>query len=85
DLTANAGISTLGVITLNANGIQAGELWGNDVIVNGGAHDVRIGRILSQDDVAVTGTGYVSVGSLDLLGGTDAAGDGYNVRISGGD
>ncbi|WP_164125668.1 hypothetical protein, partial [Stenotrophomonas maltophilia] len=24
-------------------------------------------------------------GSLDLLGGTDAAGDGYNVRISGGD
>ncbi|WP_164066889.1 hypothetical protein, partial [Serratia marcescens] len=45
DLTANAGISTLGVITLNADGIQAGELWGNDVIVNGGAHDVRIGRI----------------------------------------
>ena len=85
DLTANAGIGTLGVITLNANGIQTGELWGNDVIVNGGAHDVRIGRILSQDDVSVTGTGYVSVGSLDLLGGTDVAGDGYNVRISGGD
>ena len=85
DLTANGGIGTSGDLTLNVNGIQTGELRGNSVTVNGGAHDLNIGDIVTSDDVSVTGTGRVTVGALRLDNGNDVAGDGFNALISGGD
>ncbi|WP_179187967.1 YDG domain-containing protein [Sphingomonas sp. IBVSS2] len=84
NLTANAGINTSGDILITAKGGYARELWGNNVTFNGGANDLNIGAITTSDDVSVTGTGNVTVGSLSLYSNNDAGGDGFKALISGG-
>ncbi|MDH4746427.1 YDG domain-containing protein [Sphingomonas sp. CBMAI 2297] len=84
NLTATAGIYTSGDILITAKGGYVRGLWGNNVTFNGGANDLSIGAITTSDDVSVTGTGNVTVGSLYLNNNNDAAGDGFNALISGG-
>ncbi len=83
NLTANGGISTYGDILITAKGGYARELWGNNVTFNGGANDLNIGAITTSDDVSVTGTGNVTVGSLYLYSNNDVGGDGFKALISG--
>ena len=83
NLTANAGIYASGNILITASGGYARELWGNKVTFNGGANDLSIGAITTSDDVSVTGTGNVTVGSLSLYSNNDAGGDGFKALISG--
>jgi filamentous hemagglutinin family protein len=86
DLTAANGIFSGGAITLTANGVDTSLLTGDGgVTVNGGAHALNLGQVSSGDDVSVTGTGLVSVTSLDMLGADDWSGDGFNILLSGGD
>ncbi|MBB4096838.1 YDG domain-containing protein [Sphingomonas kyeonggiensis] len=79
----NAGIDTNGDIRITAAGGYMRELWGNSVTVIGGANDLTIGNIITSDDISVTATGNVTVGTLYRSSNNDVAGDGYNALISG--